>query len=196
MRTTFTLLTLLAALLITHGADAQMRLGGRVTDSDGRPVAQAAIILQTADSSYVTSAITDSIGVFHIDAAPNDRATYRLIVQHIAYETHEQTVHREQADEIAVRLTERAQAMPEIVVRGERPIARLSGGRIIYDVPRLIAGRVAANAYEALLLLPGVRDEGDALIGRRPQPGYFDRWPQDVPLWRSTSDRAPWDPCP
>ena len=163
MRTIFTLLTLLAALLITHGASAQMRLSGRVTDSDGRPVAQAAIILQTADSSYVTSAITDSIGAFHIDATPNDRATYRLIVQHVAYETHEQTVHRDQANEIAVRLTERAQAMPEIVVRGERPIARLSGGRIIYDLPRLIAGRVAANAYEALLLLPGVRDEGDAL---------------------------------
>ena len=76
---------------------------------------------------------------------------------------HGQSDHRDQADEIAVRLTERAQAMPEIVVRGERPIARLSGGRIIYDLPRLIAGRVAANAYEALLLLPGVRDEGDAL---------------------------------
>ena len=91
MRTIFTLLTLLAALLITHGADAQMRLGGRVTDSDGRPVAQAAIILQTTDSIYVTSAITDSIGAFHIDATPNERDTYRLIVQHVAYETREQT---------------------------------------------------------------------------------------------------------
>ena len=158
---TFSLLTLAVALLTSLGAHAQHRLLGRVADADGQPVAQAAVILQTVDSAYLGSAVTDSLGAFSFGAI-DDRPTYRLIVQHVAYETQEQTL-RGDAGECLIRLKESARAMPEVVVRGERPIARLSGGRIIYDVPRLVAGGVVTNAYEALLRLPGVREENDAI---------------------------------
>lgn len=161
--TTLSLLTLAAALLTSLGAHAQHRLRGRVADANGQPVAQAAVILQTVDSTYINSAVTDSLGAFAIDVTDaNTRPRYRLIVQHVAYETQEQTL-RGDAGECLIRLKESAQAMPEVVVRGERPIARLSGGRIIYDVPRLVAGGVVTNAYEALLRLPGVREENDAI---------------------------------
>ena len=161
--TTLSILTLAAALLTSLSAHAQHRLRGRVADADGQPVAQAAVILQTVDSVYLGSAVTDSLGTFGIDVTDaNTRPTYRLIVQHVAYETQEQTL-RGDAGECLIQLKERAQAMPEIVVRGERPIARLSGGRIIYDVPRLITGGVVTNAYEALLRLPGVREENGAI---------------------------------
>ena len=65
--TTLSILTLATALLTSLGAHAQHRLRGRVADADGQPVAQAAVILQTVDSTYINSAVTDSLVVFAID---------------------------------------------------------------------------------------------------------------------------------
>lgn len=46
--------------------------------------------------------------------------------------------------------------LPDLLVKGERPIARVKGSTITYDLPRLIGDRAVDNAYDAVKLLPGV----------------------------------------
>ena len=49
--------------------------------------------------------------------------------------------------------------LPEIMVKGERPIVRVNNGKLTYDMPRLLEGRVVSNIYESILQLPGVREQ-------------------------------------
>ena len=55
------------------------------------------------------------------------------------------------------------QQLPEVLVKGERPIAKMNKGTLVYDLPRLIEQQPADNAFEALTKLPGVRENDDVL---------------------------------
>ena len=56
------------------------------------------------------------------------------------------------------------QQLPEVMVRGERPIAKISKGTLVYDLPRLLEQQPADNAFETLTKLPGVRTNEDVLM--------------------------------
>lgn len=55
------------------------------------------------------------------------------------------------------------QQLPEVMVKGERPIAKIKEGKLIYDLSCLIKQQPADNAFEALTKLPGVQDNDDVL---------------------------------
>ena len=46
--------------------------------------------------------------------------------------------------------------LPEVTVKGERPIVKIEGGALVYDVPQLIEKKGVENLYDALKELPGV----------------------------------------
>lgn len=54
--------------------------------------------------------------------------------------------------------------LPEIMVKGERPIVKLSEGKLTYDMPRLLEDKIVSNAYESILQLPGVREQDGSLM--------------------------------
>ena len=70
------------------------RITGRITDDREQPIAGAAVVLLTADSIYVSAAISDADGTFGLESRPE---TYRLIVQHLLYRTKEITAKSEDA---------------------------------------------------------------------------------------------------
>lgn len=79
----------------------------------------------------------------------------------------------QQAD--SLRMDSLVRALPEVMVRGERPIARVDGAKLVYDLPRLLAGRHADNAFEALQELPGVMvREGRLTLGALPATVVID----------------------
>ena len=58
--------------------------------------------------------------------------------------------------------------LPEVMVKGERPVVKVQQGKLVYDMPRLLEQLPVGNAYEALKELPGViEQEGDLLLGGR-----------------------------
>ena len=58
--------------------------------------------------------------------------------------------------------------LPEVMVKGERPVVKAQQGKLVYDMPRLIDQLPVSNAYEALKELPGViEQEGDLSLGGR-----------------------------
>ena len=48
------------------------------------------------------------------------------------------------------------QALPEVMITGERPIVKAAQGKLVYDLPRLIQSLPVDNAYDAVKELPGV----------------------------------------
>ena len=137
-------------------------LTGTVTDADRQPVEAATVVLQTADSTYIDATLTDSLGVFRFGQRPE---RYRLIVEHLIYNTCIREGSGADADTLV--LTPRDYALDEVTVRGERPLVKVEGSRLTYDVAQIAASRLVTNAYEALLQLPGVveRDGVPALAG-------------------------------
>ena len=50
--------------------------------------------------------------------------------------------------------------LPEVMVKGSRPIVKVEQGMLSYNMPLLIKQLPADNAYEALTHIPGVSDVG------------------------------------
>ena len=132
---------------------------GKVTDDSNQPVDFATIVLQTIDSVYVASTYTDSLGRFSLQS---DLDHYRLIVQHLLYDTYENTFSSSDAD--TIQLIPNEQILKEVVVKGERPLVKVVEGRLTYDMPQLLEGKVVSNIYESLLQLPGVREQDGGLL--------------------------------
>lgn len=73
----------------------------------------------------------------------------------------------QQAD--SLRMDSIVHRLPDVVVKGERPIARVKGSTITYDLPRLIEKKALDNIYEAVKELPGVTEtDGKLRLAGRP----------------------------
>ena len=53
--------------------------------------------------------------------------------------------------------------LPEVMVKGSRPIVKVEQGMLSYNMPLLIKQLPADNAYEALTRIPGVSDAGGGI---------------------------------
>lgn len=139
-------------------ASAQPSVRGRLTDTEGRPVAGAAVILLDTDSVYFAAAASDVDGRF---AIASQIRPYRLLIQHLAYET---TSFESAADDTGEIVLPDADAQIDaVVVEGERPIVRIEEGKLSYDLQAATKGKAVNNAYEALSRLPGMHEKDGAL---------------------------------
>ena len=57
--------------------------------------------------------------------------------------------------------------LPEVMVKGSRPIVKVEQGMLSYNMPLLIKQLPADNAYEALTRIPGVSDAGGGVLSSR-----------------------------
>ena len=58
--------------------------------------------------------------------------------------------------------------LPEVMVKGERPVVKAQQGKLVYDMLRLLEQQPVSNAYEVLKELPGVMEQqGDLSLGGR-----------------------------
>ena len=63
----------------------------------------------------------------------------------------------------SLRMDSIIHALPDVMVKGTRPIVKVKGAALTYDLPQLMKDHPVDNAYEAIKLLPGVTEENDAL---------------------------------
>lgn len=132
---------------------------GIVIDQYNSPVENVAVIMQTTDSVFVDAICSDSLGHFSLNSELNE---FRLITQHLMYETEECVFSN--TNEITIHLKEKNNVVEEVVVMGERQTMKILDGKISYNMPLLLEGKVVSNVYDAILQLPGVREQNDLLI--------------------------------
>ena len=151
------IITLLFLFLATGTATAQT-ISGKVTDTNAHPIDGATVVLQTMDSTFVDAVITDSTGYFKFNRQP---IPYRLIFQHIMYETFLLTAQSQDSGNIVLKSKD--YALDEVIIKGERPLVKVEEGKLSYDLSQLTAHKVVNNAYETLQQLPGVQEINGSL---------------------------------
>jgi hypothetical protein len=139
-------------------AVAQDTIRGRVTDENQTGIDGVAVVLQTVDSVYVDAVVSDSLGMFSFQA---EEGRYRLLFQHLLYEAKESDVAARET--VTIALKEKDNRLGEVVVRGERPQVKVSGGTLVYDTPQLIKDKPVNNAFEAVKELPGISGDDEKL---------------------------------
>lgn len=127
------------------GTTTAQTITGKVTNIHAQPIDGATVILQTIDSTFVDAVITDTTGYFRFNRQP---ASYRLIFQHIMYETFLLTTTGEDAGTITLKSKD--YALDEVIVKGERPLVKVEGGKLSYDLSQLTTHKIVSNAYEIL----------------------------------------------
>ena len=63
----------------------------------------------------------------------------------------------------SLRMDSIIHSLPDVMVKGSRPIVKVKGAALTYDLPQLIKNHPVDNAYDAIKQLPGVNEENDAL---------------------------------
>lgn len=131
---------------------------GTVTDNKKQPIEGVTIVLQTIDSTYISASISGIDGTFILNNQPEE---YRLIVQHLLYETKQ--IMGNGKDAGVIQLNSKDYALDKVVVKAERPFVKVENGRLGYNLSVLAADGVVNNAYEALAKLPGVQENKGTL---------------------------------
>lgn len=145
------ILYILFLFAVTGIVQAQT-ITGKVVNDEWQPVEGATIIMQTSDSLYVDATISDTDGIFVLNNPPEE---YRLIVQHLLYQT--KFIKSKEKDVGTIQLVPLDYALDEIVVKAERPFVKVKKGHLEYNFSSLPGNKVVNNAYEAVTKLPGIQ---------------------------------------
>ena len=131
---------------------------GKVVDYENKPIEAVTVVMQSADSVYVDAAITDVNGDFTFN---HNIEHYRLIFQHLLYETVSEEFKEDSAGVIIMK--EKDYTLNEVVVKGERPLVKAVNGSLTYDVAVIAEKSAVSNAYDAITRLPGVMEQNGTL---------------------------------
>ncbi|WP_455673160.1 TonB-dependent receptor domain-containing protein [Phocaeicola sp.] len=144
----------ISLLYIAVAALEAQTITGKIVNSKQQPIDGATIVLQAIDSTYIDASISNADGTFLLNHQPEQ---YRLIVQHLLYNTKQQENRGQDAG--IIMLESKDYALEEVVIKAERPFVKVEEGRLGYDLSRLSDHKVVNNAYEALAKLPGVQED-------------------------------------
>ncbi len=144
-------------LLSYYGLKAQ-QVNGLAQDDQGKPLANASIVLKKAkDSSVVKLSISTATGVFEFSSV--DRGSYFITISHIGYTSKNsptfQTLPGENTNVPAIVLTRFPKQLSQAVVMGQKPLVEVKNDRIILNVEGSI-NEVGSDALELLRKSPGV----------------------------------------
>ena len=138
---------LLAAL--SFNASAQS-MKGKVVDENNEPLAFANVMLQKADSSYITGTMTDTLGVFVLE--PEAEASM-IHISFIGYEAYVAPV--KGSDIGTVRMVPDTEMLSKAVVKGYLPKTVIKGDAFVTPVENSVLAE-AGSANDVLKKLPGI----------------------------------------
>lgn len=130
------LISLVFVLFFGVIANAQT-ITGKIVDSKNEPIEAVTVVAQTMDSVFIDAAITDSIGQFIIENAPEK---YRLILQHLLFITQQINGHTTNIGTLTMK--EQDYALNEVVIKGERPQVKVEDGALSYDINRIAEKKI------------------------------------------------------
>ena len=166
MRRTFKKMILCAAAplvlaALQTNASAQS-IKGRVIDENDEPLAYANVMLQEADSTYISGAMTDTLGVFVLETAPQAAMIH---ISFIGYEPYITEVHG--SDMGTIRMVPDSEMLSKAVVKGYLPKTVIKGDAFVTPVENSVLAE-AGSANDVLEKIPGVisKDGEYEVIGK------------------------------
>lgn len=129
-------------------------INGKIIDDKQLPIDGATIILQTMDSTYIGASISNADGIFVFKGQQKE---YRLIIQHLLYETKQMVSKKNDAG--TIQLQPKDYALGEVIIKAERPFAKVENGLLGYNLAVVTQNQLVNNVYEALTKIPGVQED-------------------------------------
>lgn len=150
---------LLAVLPLNASAQS---LKGKVVDENNEPLAYANVMLQKADSTYLSGTMTDTLGMFILTPDP---AASMLHVSFIGYETYLAPV--KGMDFGTIKMSPDTEMLGKAIVKGYLPKTVIKGDAFVTPVENSVLAE-AGSAGDVLKKLPGVvtKDGGYEVIGK------------------------------
>ena len=139
----------------------------KVVDAKYNPVGFANIsIVNKIDSTKISNAITDSIGITKINLAAKTnlaaKNAYTIKVSAIGYKKYSKDYFINDQSSIAIKLTEDPTQLNEVVVKSTKALIRQEDDKSVVDPEPLAAS--STNAYETVEKVPGVFIDQDGNI--------------------------------
>ena len=149
---------LLAAL--SFNASAQS-MKGKVVDENNEPLAYASVMLQKADSSYISGTMTDTLGVFVLEPAGEASMIH---IYYIGYESYVAPV---RSDIGTVQMVPDREMLNRAIVKSYLPKTVIKGDAFVTAVENSVLAE-AGSANDVLKKLPGVisTSKGFEVIGK------------------------------
>lgn len=145
------IITLFSLLLISISfKSAGQTITGKVIDEYDAPLAYANVILERADSAFISGTITDTCGVFVLNADPD---AVRVQVSFVSY--HTQYIEIEGNDIGTVRMVPDAEMLARSIVRATLPKTEIVGDAFVTKIENSVLAD-AGSANDVLRKLPGV----------------------------------------
>ena len=166
MRGTFKKMILCAAAplvlaALQTNASAQS-IKGRVIDENDEPLAYVNVMLQKADSTYLSGAMTDTLGIFVLETAPE---AAMVQISFIGYEPYMTTA--DGTDLGTIRMIPDSEMLSKAVVKGYLPKTVIKGDAFVTPVENSVLAE-AGSANDVLEKIPGVisKDGEYEVIGK------------------------------
>ena len=157
----FSAATILLSVVHSLSVSAQS-IKGKVIDENDEPLAYANVMLQKADSTYISGAMTDTLGIFVLEAAPE---ASMVQISFIGYEPYMTTA--DGTDLGTIRMIPDSEILSKAVVKGYLPKTVIKGDAFVTPVENSVLAE-AGSANDVLEKLPGVisKDGGYEIIGK------------------------------
>ncbi|MER3318070.1 MAG: outer membrane beta-barrel family protein [Allomuricauda sp.] len=161
------LLTLTTFQGIAQQRQRPIKISGKVIDSDsGQPLEYATFVLQNADSpDKVTGGITDTSGIFEIEASPG---TYNISVEFISYKTYslQGQTYNSNTNLGSITLSPDVAQLAEVEVVGEKTTVEVRLDKKVYNIGKDITTS-GGNVSDALGNIPSVSVDVEGGISLR-----------------------------
>ena len=153
------LISILGFLAINASAQTIM---GKVHDENDLPLAYANVMLQKVDSTYISGAMTDTLGMFALKADPQ---AAMIQVSFIGYEPYYAPISG--MDFGIIRLVPDTELLEKSIVKGYLPKTVIKGDAFVTPIENSVLAE-SGSANDVLGKLPGVisKDGGYEVIGK------------------------------
>lgn len=141
-----------------HGYGQGSQLTGLVLNTDSIPIADATVIAQKADSSFVDATVTDAQGRFSLKIPTG---AYRLLFRHLNY--FNLSIESRSGFTGTAVMQENTNLLQEVTVKAEKPRLKVENGLLSYDLKALAPNSIHSNAFDVLKDIPLIDSDENSL---------------------------------
>lgn len=143
---------------------AQIKITGKIIDSDSKPVDFAEVLLLTTDSTAVKVAFSDSVGRFQVEAPKGE---YILQLRQLGKVLYAHALLLEKDTAMGTIPVQTLKILQEVVITARKPLIERKIDRFVFHVENSIAA-TGGDAIDVLRIAPGLQVQNDqvAIIGR------------------------------
>jgi hypothetical protein len=159
---TISISLLLILFINTQGYSQNIK--GIITDNLNNPISDVTVVFQTIDSVFIEAVLSMDDGKFELT---NKKANEgRILFQHISYHPLEKII-KDEIDLGQIILQEKLTELSEVYAKAERPLVKISAGKLIYNADMIMNRSIASNAFDIIKEIPGISENNDdiKLIG-------------------------------